>query len=335
MIMNFKDAYKSYNDEIKGDPKVLETILNGKKESKKFMFIRPSFVGAMAAMVVIAVSIFGFNSINNNPVKPQKTYIAARNTNDNNTKNIPEAFIVPDNTSVKPEDANINSEKNNSIVTEPQNPTGNKKYPSKNSATKKTQDTPLTGAKKDDISVDNAVSEPLENSAVYEITPATEDTPNTKNEQVASYETEVVSTTNPNGDEGSDCMPAALDETVTTADCYEYFGFDVTQKADLPEDMSFGGNVIIDSKKSEETGEMEYCSFSIDAYSNKDVQRTLDVCVTKQNTPIADTDYKQSYTSTETGEVTGGKSVSGNVSVEVNSQNVTQTEVEELIDSLN
>ena len=69
MIMNFKDAYKSYNDEIKGDPKVLEAILEGKKEnknvSKKLFVIRPSLVGAMAAMVIIAVSVFGFNNFLN------------------------------------------------------------------------------------------------------------------------------------------------------------------------------------------------------------------------------------------------------------------------------
>ncbi len=64
MIMNFKDAYKSVNDEIHGDRALLHAILNGEAQKKKaFSFhFRPAYTAALAAMFVVAATSVYFGS---------------------------------------------------------------------------------------------------------------------------------------------------------------------------------------------------------------------------------------------------------------------------------
>ena len=64
MIMNFKDAYKSVNDEIHGDRALLHAILNGEAQKKKaFSFhFRPVYTAALAAMFVVAATSVYFGS---------------------------------------------------------------------------------------------------------------------------------------------------------------------------------------------------------------------------------------------------------------------------------
>ena len=62
--MNFKDAYKSVNDEIHGDRALLHAILNGEAQKKKaFSFhFRPVYTAALAAMFVVAATSVYFGS---------------------------------------------------------------------------------------------------------------------------------------------------------------------------------------------------------------------------------------------------------------------------------
>ena len=290
--MNFKDAYKSYNDEIKGDPKVLDTILNGKKENqkeiKKVFAIRPSFVGAMAAMVVLAVSVFGFNNFDNKNSEPKKTYIAAKKADVQ--KNIPAAEFKAENST------SDNSEKT-----------------LQNADYGVLQKEPVYSENKNPLTV-----EPVQ----AEISPLTDD----------GAAVDMPATAEMGFSDGD--MPAYDEESVTTDDCYSYFGFDVTQKAKLPYDMTFGGNVIIDSRTSAETGEMEYCKLSIDAYSLNDPQRLLEICVTKQEDFTMGSGEPEYNINEETGELIGGKVVTDKMSFSVESQNVTASEVEEILISL-
>ncbi len=64
MIMKFKDAYKSVNDEIHGDRALLHAILNGEAQKKKaFSFhFRPAYTAALAAMFVVAATSVYFNA---------------------------------------------------------------------------------------------------------------------------------------------------------------------------------------------------------------------------------------------------------------------------------
>lgn len=78
MIMNFKDAYKSYNDEIKGNPDVLDAILNGKPKQKQVVSFRPVMAYAAMTALVVSLSFFGFNKFYGDP-KPTKNYIASNN----------------------------------------------------------------------------------------------------------------------------------------------------------------------------------------------------------------------------------------------------------------
>ena len=281
--MNFKDAYKSYNDEIKGDPKVLEAILNkGKKETakegKKLFFIRPSFVGAMAAMVIIAVSVFGFGNLNN-PGTSEKTYIAANDINSNKTQPIPDSEFVPDNS-------------NDTVDS-------------------------ISGGNGSEISQDTHIPQ---EQVGGDISAAQEE-----GSEIAIPDIPQDARTIPDSENESD--------TFTTDDCYAYFGFNVTEKAELPQDMDFGSNVIINAEKSPQTGEVEFCRFSIDAFSGTNPQRILDLCVTKQNILSEPTDI-QHFVSEETGEVTGGSFSDGNVTVSINSLGLTKEEVTDILTSL-
>lgn len=284
--MNFKDVYKSYNDEIKGDPKILDAILNtSKKEDKKIFFIRPSFVGAMAAMVVIAVSVFGFNNFDQKKDSPKRTYIAATNPDD---KIIPDTRIVAGNSGeiseITPETQSRTNVESNVNTQTPEVPAQTGDYgvmPAEEDGGLTIPDMPMTGR-----------MVPSDSGEFF-------------------YE----------------------EDMVTTEDCYSYFGFGVTEKAKLPDDMTFGGNVIINAEKSDETGDMEYCSFSIDAYSQTDPQRILDLCVTKSESGVSPSDVEY-FISSETGEISGGSFSNENILVKVNSIGLTQAEVEELLNSL-
>jgi len=85
--MNFKEAYKSVNDEIHGDTALLHAILNGEAKKKKaFSFrLRPAYTLALTAMLVIAAtsvylgSDFNDHTITeqrqNNPVQSKSAYL--------------------------------------------------------------------------------------------------------------------------------------------------------------------------------------------------------------------------------------------------------------------
>lgn len=74
--MNFKDAYKSVNDEIHGDRALLHAILNGEAQKKKaFSFhFRPVYTAALAAMFVItATSVYFGSGINDHTATEERS----------------------------------------------------------------------------------------------------------------------------------------------------------------------------------------------------------------------------------------------------------------------
>lgn len=303
--MNFKDAYKSYNDEIKGDPKVLDAILNGKKENKKVFFIRHSYMGAIAAMVVIAVSAFGFGNFNKTSQSPQRTYIAANNSKQNKTDIVPNTRIIDGNTAGE-------------IVTAPKEDT------SLNSAITAPDSTVVQQTNEGEIASNSTVSENPLPAAEPDIEPMAvlED-----EGEASAYDAPFTGRAIPTDEN------LQISDTVTTADCYAYFGFDVTEKAKLPADITFGGNVIINAEKSDQTGELEYCSFSIDAYSETNPQRILNVNVTKSNLSANNSDI-EFFVSEQSHAVTGGAFTADGISVRVDSVGLLQNEVFDILNSL-
>ena len=62
MIMNFRDAYKSMNDEIHGDKALMHMIINGETPKKKknfFLKFKPAYSVAIAAVfAVCAITLY-------------------------------------------------------------------------------------------------------------------------------------------------------------------------------------------------------------------------------------------------------------------------------------
>ena len=65
--MNFRDAYKSANDEIHADRQLLDNIIKGKK-SKKAYYFRPAYTyGCAAAAVIIVIALTAYPDLMHQP----------------------------------------------------------------------------------------------------------------------------------------------------------------------------------------------------------------------------------------------------------------------------
>lgn len=80
--MNFKDAYKAYNDDISGNREILSAILSG-DSGKRRSFNYVQFVAVAAVLVVIvAASFWTFGSFNRGGVNDNGFYVVSYDENE-------------------------------------------------------------------------------------------------------------------------------------------------------------------------------------------------------------------------------------------------------------
>jgi len=75
--MNFKDAYKSCNDDIKGNREILTSILSGDSKKKSHFNYRPLLACAAMVLIAVSVSVFGFMGGENESFPETSRYIAS------------------------------------------------------------------------------------------------------------------------------------------------------------------------------------------------------------------------------------------------------------------
>ena len=315
--MNFKDAYKLYNDEIKGDPNVLDAILNGKQKKTPVFFMRPAFACAMAAMIVV-VSVVGFNrfgNISSEQTKPNKTYIAARDISDNNeiAKNSDNKEITVAQNNTESKNSGVQKTETKDAVSYAEKRSGS--TPSVNNKSQNFDKTNTNSVKSNNQQINSIESNMLEDSVS-----------STNNEPVAAPDPGMPMTTRMQPEEA-----VYSPDEVSYEEYSSYLGVDVLQKAELPSDMEFDPECTVNAQKNDETDEVASGSVTVWAQSNVDRQRTLSMSVSKnESSPV----HKEYFYNETNGEVIGAKSVTEKVAVVVESQKVTQTEIDTLIDSL-
>lgn len=329
--MNFKDAYKSYNDEIKGNPEILDAILNKEQKKKPVFFLRPSFACAVAAVFAVAVSVVGFNKFGNisqEQAEPTKTYIAAKDISYNNEaekkqeqvqknddKKQSDKLIVAQNTS-EPDNKNIQS-------------------PSKNTTSGKAGRRSYIPQVKESNTPQNTIPDKSDE-------PVIEDTTTGENTNTgAPLEASIPPQDETDENFRDPGMPMAIrtipeeaaysPDEVSYEECTNYLGVDVIKKTELPDDMDFNPECIVNAQKNEETGEIVSGGVTASAVSGVDSERTLSLSVSKNESEPLQKEYFYNETS---GEVVGARSVSETVEIVLDSQKVTKTEIDTIMDSL-
>lgn len=108
---------------------------------------------------------------------------------------------------------------------------------------------------------------------------------------------------------------------MTADEYFDYIGVDVIEKAELPEDMKFDTNPRVIYEL--DNGSVVHDSFNISASSETDSSRHIDITMSKTSEFTQDTGNDNSTVDGING-----------VSVRIDSQNVSQEEVDSLLDSL-
>lgn len=359
--MNFKDAYKSYNDEIKSNPEVLKAVLD--TDIKPRFTFNYRYAVSFAAMIalVVSVSVFSYNTFYKEK-EPTVRYIAANNVS-KEVSNIEKAVTVAE----KPPVAEIHEAdtvKGNEVKA------GQSKSP--NVYTPKKLSEYVKPALEDDetssASKTATVQEEVNSEVKTPVVPATEariaapvspyysgkayvpayentDVPSSDDGEIAvasaentsqaesEIETEASADISVLGVPSSDEIPQDNKEYMSYTEYAEYIGFDIQSRAKLPDDMIF--EPMPSAEIEYEEGVIVSDMFTASAFSVENPERNLSVSITKNGPQAGGFTEEISYAYSEDSQtVLGAYTEVSGVSVSVGVNNVTKTELDTFMNSL-